>query len=133
MTKTVSYTNVHLTYTADLAGLRQAKSDMAAMNRVINQTKTDTQKYEEHVQKLDRLLANGKISQEQYNRALDAAKTKFMGAAQSAKSYASTLSQLGGPMALLGMGGVAVAGVGIGASVRGVSDSVRAYAASMRP
>jgi len=78
MTKTVSYANVHLTYTADAAGLRQAKADMAAMNRVINQTKTDTQKYEEHVQKLDRLLANGKITQEQYNRGLEAARKKYL-------------------------------------------------------
>jgi len=78
MTKTVSYANVHLTYTADAAGLRQAKADMAAMNRVINQTKSDTERYEEHVQKLDRLLANGKITQEQYNRGLEAARKKYL-------------------------------------------------------
>ncbi len=78
MTKTVSYANVHLTYTADAAGLRQAKADMAAMNRVINQTKTDTERYEEHVLKLDRLLANGRITQEEYNKGLEAARKKYL-------------------------------------------------------
>lgn len=94
MSKTVSYTNVHLSYTADLQGLRQAKSDMAAMNRVINQTKTDTQKYEEHVQKLDRLLHNGKITQEQYTAAIAAAQTKFKQAAQEAEKVAKAQAKV---------------------------------------
>lgn len=126
MSKTVSYTNVHLSYTADLQGLRQAKSDMAAMNRVINQTKTDTQKYEEHVQKLDRLLHNGKISQEQYNQAVAAARTKFLGAAQAAASYRETVSSLGD--AMLAAGGVAAVGLATGAGMNQVRESVRAYA-----
>ena len=126
MSKTVSYANVHLSYTADLQGLRQAKSDMAAMNRVINQTKTDTQKYEEHVQKLDRLLHNGKISQEQYNQALAAARTKFMGATQAAASYRETVSSLGN--AMLAAGGVAAIGLATGAGLNEVRESVRAYA-----
>lgn len=70
MSDTVSYTNVHLQYTADVAGLRQAKADMAAMQRVTNAAKTETQKYEEHMLKLDRLLHNGKITQDQYNQAV---------------------------------------------------------------
>jgi tape measure domain-containing protein len=93
MSKTVSYANVHLSYTADAAGLRQAKADMAAMNRVINQTKTDTQKYEEHVQKLDRLLANGKITQEQYNQGLEAARKKYIQTNQEVKKAADFQNQ----------------------------------------
>ena len=132
MTKTVSYANVHLTYTADAAGLRQAKADMAAMNRVINQTKTDTQKYEEHVQKLDRLLANGKISQEQYNRALDAARTKFLTASQAAKGYSQTLASMNLPgMGMVGMGPIGATGAAFAlTSAAGISmakQSVQAY------
>ena len=96
MSKTVSYTNVHLSYTADLQGLRQAKSDMAAMNRVTKQAQTDTQKYEEHVVKLNRLLHNGKISQEQYNQALNAARTRFQNAEKAAAGYANTLRSVAG-------------------------------------
>lgn len=128
MSKTVSYTNVHLSYTADLQGLRQAKSDMAAMNRVINQTKTDTQKYEEHVQKLDRLLHNGKITQEQYNAAIAAARTKFMGATQAASSYRDILSQLGGPLSMTSMGGAAAVGFIGAAGLNQAKEAVQAYA-----
>lgn len=115
MSKTVSYTNVHLSYTADLQGLRQAKADMAAMNRVTKQAQTDTQKYEEHVVKLNRLLHNGKISQEQYNQALAAAKTRFQNAEKAAASYASTLKGIASVSGSVGLGAGA-GGLGLIAS-----------------
>lgn len=115
MSKTVSYTNVHLSYTADLQGLRQAKSDMAAMNRVTKQAQTDTQKYEEHVVKLNRLLHNGKISQEQYNQALAAAKTRFQNAEKAAAGYANTLKGIAGIAGSAGLGAGA-GGLGLIAS-----------------
>lgn len=115
MSKTVSYTNVHLSYTADLQGLRQAKADMAAMNRVTKQAQTDTQKYEEHVVRLNRLLHNGKISQEQYNQALAAAKTRFQSAEKAAASYASTLKGIASVSGSVGLGAGA-GGLGLIAS-----------------
>jgi tape measure domain-containing protein len=132
MTKTVSYTNVHLSYTADLAGLRQAKSDMAAMNRVINQAKTDTQRYEEHVQKLDRLLANGKINQQQYNNALEAARTRFLSAGAAAKSYQQTIASLNLPgSGLVGAGAVGAAGIAAttvsSAGIQQAKQAIQAY------
>lgn len=115
MSKTVSYTNVHLSYTADLQGLRQAKADMAAMNRVTKQAQTDTQKYEEHVVRLNRLLHNGKINQEQYNQALAAAKTRFQSAEKAAASYASTLKGIASVSGSVGLGAGA-GGLGLIAS-----------------
>jgi tape measure domain-containing protein len=132
MTKTVSYTNVHLSYTADVAGLRQAKSDMAAMNRVINQAKTDTQRYEEHVRKLDRLLANGKISQQQYNQALEAARVRFLAADTAATKYSHTLQQLNVPgsgmLAAGPVGAVGIVSAAIGAAgLQQAKQSIQAY------
>lgn len=94
MSDTVSYTNVHLQYTSDVQGLRQAKADMAAMQRVTNSAKTETQKYEEHIQKLDRLLHNGKITQEQYNQAVAAAQVKFKQTNQEAEKLAKSYAKV---------------------------------------
>lgn len=134
MSKTVSYTNVHLSYTADLQGLRQAKSDMAAMNRVTKQAQTDTQKYEEHVVKVNRLLHNGKISQEQYNQALNAARTRFQNAEKAAAGYANTLKGIAGIAGSAGLGagagGLGLIAAGGPLAAAGLTAAGAAYAAT---
>lgn len=71
-----------------------SRSETNALRRDINQARTPAEKYEHTINRLDKALAAGAISQRTYNRMVAEAKRKHDAASRSAKMHSGALGGL---------------------------------------
>lgn len=103
---------------------REAAELEKTAKKVFRETATEAEKYEKELEQLNRALRAGKISQDQYNRALDQTNDKY---GQTDKSFRSLLAGAPAKMATMAAGWF-----GVAEAVQFASEAMQVYEQNSR-